>query len=93
MTDDEIIEMAREAGFAWDRMSILCGPMRHLVATVAARAAAEEREACVDIIERYRIPVDNSAAGEMAFGWTYDALHTIRDDIRARGQEVTGADK
>ena len=50
-------------------------------------AVLAEREACINIIETYRIPVGNSSAGEMAFKWTYDALYQIRDDIRARGQE------
>jgi len=50
-------------------------------------AIAEEREACVQIIEEYRIPVGNSAAGELACEWTYAALKEIRDDIRARGEK------
>lgn len=37
---------------------------------------------CIDKIETYRIPVGNSAAGELACEWTYDALESIRDDIR-----------
>jgi len=37
---------------------------------------------CIDKIETYRIPVGNSAAGEMACKWTYDALMSIRDDIK-----------
>ena len=48
-----------------------------------AAAVAKERERCIGIIESYRIPVGNSAAGEMACEWTYDALKTIRDAIRA----------
>ena len=40
-------------------------------------------EDAIGIIEGHRIPVGNSAAGEMACEWTYDALHTIRDEIRA----------
>ena len=47
---------------------------------------AAEREACVQIIEQYRIPVGNSAAGELACEWTYAALKEIRDSIRARGE-------
>ena len=54
----------------------------------AALVAAAEREACVSIIEDYKIPVGNSRAGELACDWTYDALKEIRDSIRARGQEV-----
>lgn len=37
---------------------------------------------CIDKIETYRIPVGNSAAGELACEWTYDALKEIRDDIK-----------
>ena len=37
---------------------------------------------CINKIETYRIPVGNSAAGEMACEWTYDALKEIRDEIR-----------
>ena len=36
---------------------------------------------CVDRIETYRIPVGNSAAGELACEWTYKALEDIRDEI------------
>ena len=53
----------------------------------AALVAAHEREACIEIIETYRIPVGNSRAGELACEWTYRALHEIRDDIRARGEQ------
>ena len=37
---------------------------------------------CIDKIETYRIPVGNSAAGEMACEWTYAALKEIRDEIK-----------
>jgi len=37
---------------------------------------------CIDKIETYRIPVGNSAAGEMACEWTNDALKEIRDEIK-----------
>ena len=39
---------------------------------------------CIDKIETYRIPVGNSAAGEMACEWTYDALKEISDEIKER---------
>ncbi len=53
-----------------------------------AAAVAAERERCIDIIESYSIPVGNSAAGEMACEWTYDALETIRDTIREGAKET-----
>ena len=37
---------------------------------------------CLDKIETHRIPVGNSAAGEMACEWTYDALKEVRDEIK-----------
>ena len=37
---------------------------------------------CINKIETYHIPVGNSAAGEMACEWTYDALKEIRDEIK-----------
>lgn len=39
-------------------------------------------EDCINKIETYRIPVGNSAAGEMACEWTYAALKEIRDEIK-----------
>ena len=55
-----------------------------------AAAVAQERERCIGIIESHHIPVGNSAAGEMACEWTYDALKTIRDAIRAGVKEPGG---
>ena len=37
---------------------------------------------CLDQIESYKIPCGNSPSGEMACEWTYDALKSIRDDIK-----------
>ena len=53
-----------------------------------AAAVAAERERCIGIIESHDIPVGNSAAGEMACEWTYDALTTIRAAIRVGAQEA-----
>ena len=39
---------------------------------------------CIAEIENYQIPVGNSAAGEMACEWTYDALKEIRANIKDR---------
>jgi hypothetical protein len=55
--------------------------LRHLI----TQAVEAEREACITVIEAHQIPAGNSAAGEMARDWTYDALKEIRDAIRARG--------
>ena len=52
-----------------------------------AAAVEAEREAVLALIEAYKVPVGNSAAGEMACEWTMDALRDLRDAIRARGSK------
>lgn len=37
---------------------------------------------CLKKIETYEIPVGNSYSGELACEWTYDALKSIRNDIK-----------
>ena len=37
---------------------------------------------CLDKIETYEIPCGNSPSGELACEYTYDALKSIRDDIK-----------
>jgi len=73
MTKDEFDQLLEQRGIdaAW---------------RVAQLVAAAEREACIKILEAYQIPVGNSAAGEMAAEWTYDALHSIRAEIKERGK-------
>lgn len=44
-------------------------------------AEINERLRCIRIINNHKIPVGNSAAGEMACEWTYDALREIRTQI------------
>ena len=48
----------------------------------ARRFAESIVKECLDKIETYRIPVGNSASGELACEWTYNALKEIRDDIK-----------
>jgi hypothetical protein len=52
-----------------------------------AAAVEAEREAVLALIEAYKVPVGNSAAGEMACEWTMDALRDLHDAIRARGSK------
>ena len=40
-------------------------------------------KAAAKVLSEHQIPVGNSAAGEMACEWTYDALKECRDSIRA----------
>lgn len=99
MTRDNIIRMARDAGLlplldedcfqtmGTKNFGATKKVLERFAALAAAAGAEAEREACISIIESHRIPVGNSAAGEMACEWTYDALHEIRDAIRARGEK------
>lgn len=83
-------ESAAEADIAFPRMA----PHRAVQLVPAdqlAAAVAQETQRCIGIIESHRIPVGNSAAGEMACEWTYDALKTIRDAIRAGGAKEAGS--
>jgi hypothetical protein len=41
------------------------------------------QDACAKVLTEHQIPVGNSAAGEMACDWTYDALKECRDKINA----------
>ncbi len=85
MNDDELKALMLEAFKvppAYDHHYPLApNQLAYLISLVAAA----EREACITLIEAHQIPVGNSAAGEMARDWTYDALREIRDEIRARG--------
>jgi hypothetical protein len=87
--NERIKELAKEAGFEIDNGPLLPGlttitmKVGGLYVGVPVEKFAEliVRE-CIDKIETYRIPVGNSAAGEMACEWTYDALKEIRDEIK-----------
>jgi len=54
-------------------------------ATLVRNAALEE---AIKVIEEYRMPVGNSAAGELACEWTRDALADVRDAIRAMKEQA-----
>jgi len=81
MTREDIIRIAIEAGARdcanpdkWDIWEIRDTDLERFVALIV-------RE-CIDKIETYRIPVGNSASGELACEWTYAALKEIRDEIK-----------
>lgn len=83
MTRDEIISMAREAGFVGmdARHGALC--------RFAAIVAAAEREACIALHdhEDVQAPIGNSAWGEAhQEGWI-NGTSAYRDAIRARGEK------
>ena len=49
MTQDDILRLAQEAGFTWEPISNISGPLERFAALVAAA----EREACASICEEY----------------------------------------
>ena len=69
--NERIKELMLEAGYAAPEIAGRASLLAELIV----------RE-CIDKIETHRIPVGNSAAGEMACEWTYAALKEIRDDIK-----------
>lgn len=82
--NEQIVDLARQAGVLTDWGSdITVGRY-----TIGGTSKGMEKFAkliiqrCIDEIETYRIPVGNSAAGELACEWTYDALNNIRDNIK-----------
>jgi hypothetical protein len=90
MTQEDIIKLAREACEVaprddWNSTAWVLSDegLKHFAAIVAAH----ERKVFIEILETYRIPVGNSRSGELACEWTYRALHEIRDEIKARGEQ------
>ena len=82
--NNKIYELAKQAGlieFETIPGSNAVTPDYESVVKAKKFAELIVRE-CIDKIETYRIPVGNSAAGEMACEWTYDALKEIRDEIK-----------
>ena len=81
--NEQIKELADEAGLRFTQL--MSNPMVPVVdgkETELAKFAQLIVAECIDKIETYQIPVGNSAAGEMACEWTYDALKEIRNEIK-----------
>ena len=85
MTQDEIIEMARQAGmeqygnmwFSNIDMDVHISHLEAFAKLVAAKAAAKEREACAKVCEQIDIA---------AFGGERPAPNDCAAAIRARGE-------
>ena len=81
--NERIQQLAEQAGLRFTQL--MSNPM---VPVVDGKETDLEKFAelivreCIDKIETYRIPVGNSAAGEMACEWTYSAMKEIRDEIK-----------
>ena len=80
MTQDEIIEMAKQAGFVEYELddgttSAFDKRYEALAKLVAAAAASKEREACANICETLELP-----------DWPDKVRQPLAQAIRARGQ-------
>lgn len=81
--NDLAIELYKQASeFAYLNIGKEHVDTAYFQGAVAGKFAELIVRECINKIETYRIPVGNSAAGEMACEWTYDALKEIRDDIK-----------
>ena len=74
MTQDELIEMAREAGFVVTHIGDPIGTNYTMIEAFAKLVAAKEREACAKVCEE---------AGTVE---QWDGLSEAADRIRARGE-------
>ena len=89
MTQDEIIEMARQTGLL-DQLSSLGVWFPDELVAFAKLVAAKEREACEALHEHEDVqaPVGNSSWGEAyQEGWAQGAA-AYRAAIRARGEQA-----
>ena len=75
--NDKIKSLAEQAGLDYFARDAWNGESKDL-----EKFAELIIQECLDQIETYKIPCGNSPAGEMACEWTYDALKSIRDDIK-----------
>ena len=75
--NERIKDLAEQAGYTKDMFDI-----GHQDMPECKKFAELIVRECIDKIETHRIPVGNSAAGEMACEMTYSALMEIRDEIK-----------
>jgi hypothetical protein len=78
----ELAEQALKSSMVHDGMYRPEGYANGVSKVFADKFALLIVKECIDKIETHQIPVGNSAAGEMAYEWTYTALKEIRDEIK-----------
>ena len=81
MNKDKLFEMARDSGLPiswWEKARANGDDVNWRELELFAKKIVA---ICVDKIESHRIPSGNSAAGELAAEWTYDALLSVRREI------------
>ena len=82
MTQDEIIEMARQAGIGWGEG---IGGMTDFLESFAKLIAAKEREACAEMCKKHA-DVYGAFEPTPSFQAAWAACIDLRDQIRARGE-------
>ena len=82
MTRDDIIKMAREAGF---NPVSYTGANLELFERFAALVAAHEREACANLL--LNVDLSSMDADHRLQRWTATVLLNFSDAIRARGEQ------
>ena len=81
----EFAELAHQAGMEKGKADYEREHLRHTVPLPDALRVMQDQvaEACIGVIEAYRIPVGNSLDEEIACQSTYKALSIIREELRA----------
>ena len=72
-------------GKVWRVIDLALPELERFYAIAFEAGRNAEREACIEIVESYRVSVGNSCAGELACEWTMENLREIREAIRTRG--------
>jgi hypothetical protein len=87
LTRDDIIRMAREAGWQYADGDDGYNPLWKFAALVAAA----EREACAKLCDALKNPIDDPLAPVGQYeGGGYITAEFLADAIRARGQQENG---
>ena len=92
-TQEQVIAWARNTGclnigdYGHKTYEFETEELKRFAALAYEAGRKDENEACAEIVGTHRIPVGNSAAGEMACEWTYNALQEVYDAIRARREQ------
>jgi len=87
MNRDDIIRMAREAGFEFNSLggTYTSGKLDEHLERFAALVAAHEREACANLL--LNVDLSSMDADHRLQSWTATVLLNFSDAIRARGEQ------
>jgi histidinol dehydrogenase len=97
MTQDEIIEMARQAGFTISDHGRSAEQVKRMMTHFGKLVAAKEREACAKELEAYSVKhreltAKNPRDVDYAIMYTLDVhAHLLRDDFFEKHKEKYGS--